>query len=241
MYSNSSLVTFRLLSPNFNPRNSDIDTITIHHVAGNLSVQAIGNIFQPRERQASSNYGVDTDGNIGLYVEEKNRAWTSSNPQNDHRAVTIEVANNSGAPNWTVSDKAYEATIELCTDICIRNSIPCLTYTGTPDGSLTRHNMFSATSCPGPFLQARFPDICNRVNENLINSIRGTDLDTFVNVSVNGVVSQIPAINRNGFWYVHPEFADRPVRLRNLFATLDMDVSWNEQTRTVHAMTKAKG
>lgn len=166
--SNSSLVNYTLISPNSNnPRNKPIKKITIHHMAGNLSVEACGKVFASSSRQASSNYGVGTDGRIGMYVEEKNRSWCSSSPENDHQAITIEVANDGGAPNWHVSDKAIAATIDLCTDICKRNGIAKLNYTGDKNGNLTEHNYFAATLCPGPYLKSKLPYIASEVNKRL--------------------------------------------------------------------------
>lgn len=165
--SNSSLVNYTKLSPNYSKRTAKIDTITIHHMAGNLSVETCANVFATTSRQASSNYGVGSDGRVGLYVEEKNRAWTSSNRDNDDRAVTIEVANDGGAPDWHVSDKALEATINLCVDICKRNGIARLNYTGDKSGNLTMHKWFSATACPGPYLGGKFPYIAEEVNKRL--------------------------------------------------------------------------
>lgn len=165
---NSKLVDYTKISPNStNPRNTAIKKITIHHMAGNMTVEQCGSEFQKTSRQASSNYGIGTDGRIGLYVEEKNRAWTSSNYNNDNQAVTIEVANDGGAPNWHVSDKAYASLIELCTDICKRNGITKLIYDGTKNGNLTTHRMFVATLCPGPFLNGKMEDIVKKVNVKL--------------------------------------------------------------------------
>ena len=165
--SNSKLVNYTKLSPNYSARTGAITKITIHHMAGNWSVEQCGNGFSSSTRQASSNYGIGSDGRVGMYVEEKNRAWTSSNRDNDNKAVTIEVANDGGAPDWHVSDKAYNKLIDLCVDICKRNGIKKLNYTGTRDGNLTRHNMFTPTSCPGPYLQGRFPQIAAEVNKRL--------------------------------------------------------------------------
>lgn len=173
--SNSSLVNYVKISPNKNsPRNHKIDTITIHHMAGNLSVEKCGDVFTPTSRQASSNYGVGTDGRIGMYVEEKDRSWCSSNAANDNRAVTIEVANDGGAPNWHVSDKALAATIDLCVDICKRNGIKRLNYTGDKSGNLTEHNYFAATTCPGPYLKSKLPYIADAVNKRLNGSASNT-------------------------------------------------------------------
>lgn len=165
--SNSSLVSYTKLSPNYSKRTAKIDKITIHHMAGNLSVETCGNVFATTSRQASSNYGVGSDGRVGLYVEEKNRAWTSSNWQNDNRAVTIEVANDGGAPDWHVSDKALQATIDLCADICKRNGIARLNYTGDKSGNLTMHKWFANTLCPGPYLGGKFPYIAEEVNKRI--------------------------------------------------------------------------
>lgn len=168
--SNSSLICYKKISPHKNsPRNNTIKKITIHHAAGNLSIETMGNVFQNRE--ASSNYGIGTDGRIAMYVEEKDRAWTSSNANNDNQAITIEVANDGGAKtNWHVSDKALASLINLCVDICKRNGIKKLNYTGNANGNLTRHNMFAATACPGPYLQSKFPWIAEQVNKRLGSS-----------------------------------------------------------------------
>ncbi len=166
--SNSPLVQYVKISPNStNPRKKKIKKITIHHMAGPLSVETCGNIFAKPERRASSNYAVGVDGRIAMYVEEKNRAWTSSSAANDNEAITIEVANSAVGGNWPVSDKVLARTIDLCVDICKRNAIDKLVYTGDKNGNLTRHDMFANTVCPGPYLGSKFPYIAAEVNKRL--------------------------------------------------------------------------
>ena len=135
-------------------------------MAGNYTVEKCGDIFAPSSRQASSNYGVGTDGRVGLYVPENYRSWASSSSANDHIAVTIEVANDGGE-NWHVSDKALQKTIELCADICKRNDIKKLNFTGDKNGNLTMHKYFAATACPGPYLESKFGYIADEVNKIL--------------------------------------------------------------------------
>lgn len=173
-YTNSPLVTYTRLSPNCNARQSDrynpsgaITKITLHHTACNASLQALGNGFANPARQASSNYGIDSNGNVGMFVEEKNRAWTSSSAANDHLAVTVEISNDRGEPDWHVSDKALNAAINLCVDICKRNGIKKLNYTGNTSGNLTMHCWFAATGCPGPYLKSKFQYIADQVNAKL--------------------------------------------------------------------------
>ena len=164
----SKYVNYINLSPNCNaPRNNSIRKITIHHMAGNLSVEQCGNIFADRNRQASSNYGIGSDGRVGLYVDEANRSWCSSNGDNDHQAVTIEVANDVIGGNWHVSDVALAKLIDLCVDICERNHIDRLVFTGNASGNLTLHKYFAATACPGPYLESKMPYLAEEVNRRL--------------------------------------------------------------------------
>lgn len=169
--SNSSLICYTKLSPNCSKMTGKVNKkITIHHMAGNLSIETCANVFCGT-RKASSNYGIGSDGRIGLYVDEGNRAWTTSSSANDSQAVTIEVANNSGSPNWTVSDKAYASLLNLCEDICRRNDIEAINFTGGKDGNLTMHKWFAATACPGPYLEPRFKNIAEELNRRLGSSI----------------------------------------------------------------------
>lgn len=166
--SNSPLVQYTKISPNSsNPRNNKIKKITIHHMAGVLSVETCGNIFANPKRQASSNYAIGSDGRIAMYVEEKNRSWCSSSANNDNQAITIEVSNSQKGGNWPVSDYVLSRLIDLCVDICKRNGIKELNYTGDTSGNLTRHNMFASTECPGAYLESKFPYIADEVNKRL--------------------------------------------------------------------------
>lgn len=196
-YTNSSLVTYTRISPNRNsPRNQPITKITIHHMAGVCSVEDFGNIVAPVARQMSANYAIGNDGRIGLFCPESDRSWCSSSPWNDNRAITIEVSNSAygEASGWPVSEAAYNSLIKLCVDICKRNGIKKLYFTGDQNGSLTYHYMFAATGCPGPWIKARTQDICNKVNAQLnlttpINPPESTTKPTTSQFKVGDLVS----------------------------------------------------
>ena len=142
--------------------------ITPHHMAGNLSIEQCGAIFQTPGRGGSSNYGIGTDGRIACYVDEENRSWCSSSGENDNQAITVEIANDGGAnTNWHISDRAIEAFINLAVDICKRYGIARINYTGDATGNMTRHNMFVATTCPGGYFQSKMPSIANEINKRL--------------------------------------------------------------------------
>lgn len=174
-YTNSPLVSYTKISPNkTSPRNHPIDTITIHCVVGQCSVEILGEIFAKESRKASSNYGIGFDGRIGMYVEEKDRSWCSSNAANDHRAITIEVASDTTHP-YAVNDKAYTALLDLVTDICKRNGIKKLVWSTDKNQrvnhlngcNMTVHRDYANKSCPGDYLYNRHGEIAAEVNRRL--------------------------------------------------------------------------
>ena len=160
----SSLASVYVWSPNTSGiRTADISKVTVHHMAGDLTVEQCGSIFASASRQASSNYGVGSDGRIGCYLEEEYHPWTSSSYWNDDRAVTLEVADyNLG--DWSPSKAAYQSTVLLCADICTRYGIEP-SYTGYTDGTFTEHRMYAATSCPGDWWHAKMPEFIKDVKE----------------------------------------------------------------------------
>ena len=170
----SSLATVVVESPNrSSPRMSKVDTITIHCMAGNLSVESCGSLFAKSSRKASSNYGIGSDGRIACYVGEEDRSWCSSNRANDNRAITIEVANDGGADTgWHVSDKAYKSLISLLVDICRRNNITKLVWSNNKNDrvnhkngcNMTVHRDFANKSCPGDYLYSLHSKIADEVN-----------------------------------------------------------------------------
>ena len=174
-YTNSPLVVHTRISPNkSSPRNHAIDTITIHCVVGQCTAETLGSIFANPERKASSNYGVDKDGRVGLYVEEKDRSWCSSSSKNDNRAITIEVASDTKEP-YAVTDKAFAALIELVVDICKRNEIKKLVWSENKNDrinhlngcNMTVHRDYANKSCPGTYLYKRHAQIAEEVNKRL--------------------------------------------------------------------------
>lgn len=177
-YTNSPLVNYTKLSPNHSgQRTHAIDRITPHCVVGQCSVETLGNIFAPTERQASCNYGIGADGRVGMYCEEKNRSWCSSSSANDQRAITIECASDTSAP-YAFKDVVYNKLIELCVDICKRNGKKKLLWLGDKDKTLaynpasdemvlTVHRWFANKSCPGDWMYQRMGDLAAKVTAKL--------------------------------------------------------------------------
>lgn len=175
--SNSPLISYTKLSPHCNsPRNHAIDTVTIHCVCGQLTAQSLGDLFANPARNASSNYGIGTDGQIALYAPESDRSWCSSNPANDHRSITIECASDKDKP-YAINDKVYESLIRLLVDIVQRNPgfkgslrwKADKNLIGQPDKqNMTVHRWFANTSCPGDYIYERLGQIADEVNKRLL-------------------------------------------------------------------------
>ena len=188
-YTNSPLVSYTKLSPNHSgQRTHSIDRITPHCVVGQCCEETIGNIFAPRSRQASCNYGIGPDGRVGMYVEEKNRSWCSSSNANDQRAITIECASDTFHP-YAMNDKVYATLITLCTDICRRNGKKKLLWFADKNKSLnyipaademvlTVHRWFANKSCPGDWLYSRLSDVAAKVTANLSSTASTTTPST---------------------------------------------------------------
>lgn len=176
--SNSSLVSYSKLSPNHSgKRTHTIDRITPHCVVGQCSVEWLGDLFAKESRQASSNYGIGSDGRIALYVDECNRSWCSSSNENDQRAVTIECASDDKPP-YAFKSIVFEKLIELCVDICKRNGKrrlkwikdrnTAVNYQPTEDTMLlTIHKWFANTDCPGQWLCDRLAILATEVTNRL--------------------------------------------------------------------------
>lgn len=157
-YTNSPLVAYTKLSPNHSgQRTHAIDRISPHCVVGQCTAEGLGDWFAASSTQASSNYGIDKNGRVGLYVEEKNRSWCTSSNANDQRAITIECASGTSEP-YEMNDKVYATLINLCTDICKRNGKKKLLWFADKDKSLnyepksdemviTVHRWFANKSC----------------------------------------------------------------------------------------------
>jgi len=174
-YTNSPLVVTTVLSPNNSgQRNHKIDTITPHCVVGHTSLENLGKWFARSSTNASSNYGIDDNGKVGLFVPESKRAWTTSSSSNDNRAVTIEIASDSFHP-YAITDKAMDGLIKLCADICKRNGIEKLMWKAdkkligkVDQQNISVHRWFAAKACPGEYIYSHLGDVATEVNKILI-------------------------------------------------------------------------
>lgn len=139
----------------------NIEAVTIHHMAGKLTAEQCGRIFQQVGRYGSSHYGIGYNGEIASYVDEENTAWTNSNWDSNCKSVTIETSNSEIGGSWPVSDASLNALIKLVADIAKRNGLGTL----VPGQNLTWHSMFADTTCPGDYLRSKMQYIADEANK----------------------------------------------------------------------------
>lgn len=204
-YTNSSLVAYKKLSPNHSgQRTHAIDRISPHCVVGQCTAEGLGDWFAKSSTRASSNYGIDKDGRVGMYVEEKNRSWCTSSNANDQRAITIECASDTTSP-YAMRDAVYQTLIKLCVDICKRYGKKKLLWFADKNKSLnyspasdemviTVHRWFANKSCPGDWLYSRLGDLAAKVTAQLGGSGSTSGSGTG---STAGTATPTTATNKN--------------------------------------------
>lgn len=190
----SPVSSFEKLSPNRNkPRTGPVRRLTPHHAGGNCTAETILGLsnFQTYNptNGTSANYATGSDGRTGLGVEETNRAWTSSSYINDQEAITIELSNNGGAPDWHMSSKTINSFLDQSVETAKFYGFKKINYVEKPDNVMpaqveawiktwakddemiiTLHNWFKATICPGPYFTRQLPWLVREMNKRLGDS-----------------------------------------------------------------------
>jgi hypothetical protein len=131
-----------------------VSHFTFHHMAGNLSLETCQRVLQGAGSSAS--YGIDASGKVACFVDEDNAPWSDGGDSN-YTTVSVEMANDGGAPDWHVSDATLGKAIQLCADVLKRHGLPANAST------VRYHQQYAATTCPGPYVIGQFGDIIARV------------------------------------------------------------------------------
>lgn len=177
----------------------NIEAITIHHMAGRLTAEQCGRIFQTKGRYGSSHYGVGYDGSIANYVDEENTAWTNSNWDSNCKSITIEISDNDNS--WYVNDTTLNAVIKLVADIAKRRGLGTL----VPGKNLTWHSMFTNTTCPGDYLRSKMQYIADEANKiNNENTSNEVNVYYRVKTQKHGWLSEVKNLEDYAGWENSP-------------------------------------
>lgn len=144
-----------------------IDGAVIHHTANGGGASALGYVANPNSRDSHPTYLVQSSGaSFGIVHPDRRPYSTGGRP--DQAAISLEVDNSGGAPNWPTSAAAKETVAQIIA-YHYRNSrrwgggiarnIPGVEQ---PEFFVAWHSQYVATACPGPDMLAHIDAIIAR-------------------------------------------------------------------------------
>lgn len=158
---NQAYVTSQKSSRN----GANIDRFIVHHAVSTNWHNVLDMMMGAKE--VSANYIITNEGEIISVVPEEYRAWTSSSPYWDGRAITVEICNESLNANagYPISAKAQDALTRLIRDVGQRYGFTP-TFNGGYGTVLAHRDLVSippyqsySTACPGQYTYDRLPSI----------------------------------------------------------------------------------
>lgn len=122
-------------------------SVTLHHNGGRLSHEGVLNVW--RSRPASAHFDVDSVGAVAQYVKINEYAWAVGNTTGNMGTISIEMANATLEPNWTVSPVTWNSAARLAGWVFAK------VIGVRPDSSnFFVHSHWSSTACAGPYINA---------------------------------------------------------------------------------------
>lgn len=156
-------------------RNANIEFITVHHMmipdrdlSAPDALDACWRTWVDEGREASAHYGVEQNF-VRQFVNDVDTAWANGNEWANNRTLAIEHANSGLAPDYPVAEQTWKTGAKLVAYLCKAYDL------GRPEWGKTvrKHNDFSSTGCPGPFLTGILPDQYVREAQRVYDSITG--------------------------------------------------------------------
>ncbi|MFB6850185.1 N-acetylmuramoyl-L-alanine amidase [Streptomyces sp. NPDC056373] len=127
-------------------------SVTLHHNAGRLSHQGVLEVW--KVRPASAHFDVDAAGAVAQYVKVHEYAWAVGNTTGNQGSISIEMANATLAPNWTVGDTTWKNAARLAGWLFaeVINERPS-------ESNLFYHHHWSSTVCAGPYMDQIYAQV----------------------------------------------------------------------------------
>ena len=148
------------------PRQVAVSRVTIHCGEGNFTLNDYSRMVRNNILR-SWNYAIDSNGNIGVYINEEYQANGTGDDYNDSRAINILLSTNNSREPWTVSDKTIESVMVLCEDIARRQFIKSYKFDRPDNSNVTLHKWYEDTQCPYSYIESKLPNIVRIVNSRL--------------------------------------------------------------------------
>lgn len=136
-----------------------IGGINVHHTATTADQRAY---FAGRNARLSCpTIYIKTDGSIIEFIRPGVQPWSTGSADRDRLAV--EIQNESGAPDWRISDKAGDALVDVLVELATTKVLDGCAVEFTLDRAhVGVHREFHATACPGPYVMSKLDDYIAR-------------------------------------------------------------------------------
>jgi hypothetical protein len=120
-------------------------SVTLHHNGGRLSHNGVLSVW--KTRPASAHFDSDAVGAIAQYVKVNEYAWAVGNAVGNRETISIEMANATTSPGWTVADATWQSAARLAGWLFAK----VIGERPTKD-NLFYHHHWSSTECAGPYM-----------------------------------------------------------------------------------------
>lgn len=175
------------------------DMVTLHHNGGRLSHEGVLNVW--KTRPASAHFDVDGKGAVAQYVNVNEYAWATGSTNGNQRSISIEMANATLGPNWTVANATWQSAARLAGWLFAR-----VIGTRPTKSNLVVHHHWKATLCAGPFIDAYYGKILAAAQSAYDSFVKGgsskpAPKPSPAKKSVSVVATEVLA----GKWGVNPD------------------------------------
>lgn len=159
------------LSPNYTKTS-----VTIHHNAGINTAQQV--LDDWKTQQSSAHFDVDAQGTVAQYVETDKYAWAVGSTEGNQSSISIEQCNSTLAPGWDVSETTWKASARLAAWLFVN-----VIHAAPTSSNLHPHHFWSATECPGPYMDSIWSEYVAEVQAQYEAFTNGTIVAPPVSVS----------------------------------------------------------
>lgn len=127
-------------------------SVTLHHNAGRLSHQDVLDVW--KVRPASAHFDVDAAGAVAQYVKVNEYAWAVGNTAGNQSSISMEMANATLAPDWTVGETTWKNATRLAGWLFAE-------VIGERPGNSNffYHHHWRSTVCAGPYMDRIYDEV----------------------------------------------------------------------------------